>query len=209
MATPTRERLLDAALRLFAERGFQGTSVGDIEAAAGLTPRGGAFYKHFESKRRILEVALERHFDELDTTEAVVEFMPIGDWRAELTLLVRWSLHQLDRMQPLIRIIHREADTFPELVEEYRERIVRRGYALGSEWMKHKLKEVGLSDFDCDAYAALAVGAIVNYRVQEALLGEVPAEVSEERFVDAFLTLWTTFGEATLARHENREESHD
>ena len=54
--------------------------------------------------------------------------------------------------------------------------------------------------------ARVAVGAIVNYRVQEALLGEVPADVSEERFIDAFISLWTTFGEATLARHE-REES--
>ena len=39
---PTRERILAAALELFAERGYRGTSIGEIEAAAGLSPRSGA-----------------------------------------------------------------------------------------------------------------------------------------------------------------------
>src|SRR2546421_9024600 len=38
----TRARILDAAMALFAERGYQGTTVGDIEQAAGLAPRSGA-----------------------------------------------------------------------------------------------------------------------------------------------------------------------
>ena len=42
----TRQRLLDEGMRLFAERGFRATGVGDIEAAAGLQPRRGALYKH-------------------------------------------------------------------------------------------------------------------------------------------------------------------
>ena len=46
---PTRERILLAARRLFAEQGYKGTSVGEIEAAAGLSPRAGALYKHFPS----------------------------------------------------------------------------------------------------------------------------------------------------------------
>ena len=43
-----------AALPLFARQGFRGTSVGEIEAAAGLSPRSGALYKHFASKRDVL-----------------------------------------------------------------------------------------------------------------------------------------------------------
>lgn len=190
----TRDRLLDAALHLFAERGFRGTSVGDIEAAAGLTARGGGFYKHFESKRQILEVALERHLSELQTTESVMDLMPLGDWRAELTLLSRWTLQQLGNMRPLIQIIHREAGDFPELVTRYHDRIVKQGYRLASDWIKHKTKEAGLPDQDADAFAAVGLGALVNYRIQEALLGEPPAGVSEKRFLDAYLAVWTLFG---------------
>ena len=44
----TRQQIIDTAARLFASRGFDGTSMSDLAAAAGLTK--GAFYHHFESK---------------------------------------------------------------------------------------------------------------------------------------------------------------
>ena len=48
----TREALLREAARLFAERGFRGTSVEEIGAACGVS--GPAVYKHFASKDDLL-----------------------------------------------------------------------------------------------------------------------------------------------------------
>src|SRR5215218_9307673 len=62
----TADRIVDEGLRLFAENGFQGTTVGEIERRAGLTPRAGALYKHFPSKEAVLEAAFERHVAELE-----------------------------------------------------------------------------------------------------------------------------------------------
>src|ERR1700761_2329096 len=53
---PTREKLLDEAARLFARRGFHGTSTEDLGAACGIS--GPAVYKHFASKDEVLEVML-------------------------------------------------------------------------------------------------------------------------------------------------------
>ena len=53
-APTTRERIITEAMRLFAERGYRGTTVGDIEQAAGLAPRAGGLYKHFASKDEVL-----------------------------------------------------------------------------------------------------------------------------------------------------------
>ena len=47
----TRARLLDAALKEFAIRGYDATSVGDICSAADVSK--GAFYHHFESKQAL------------------------------------------------------------------------------------------------------------------------------------------------------------
>jgi AcrR family transcriptional regulator len=44
----TRQRIIEAAARLFARTGFHGTSMADLAAATGLTK--GAFYSHFDSK---------------------------------------------------------------------------------------------------------------------------------------------------------------
>ena len=58
-AAETRERLLRAAADMFAERGYDGTRVADIAAAAGLS--NGALYAHFGSKAELLVGALRAH----------------------------------------------------------------------------------------------------------------------------------------------------
>ena len=61
----TRERLLEAAITLFARQGYEATSIADIQRACGLAPGSGALYKHFSSKRELLEVATRRYVDRL------------------------------------------------------------------------------------------------------------------------------------------------
>ncbi|MFI7633206.1 TetR family transcriptional regulator [Nonomuraea sp. NPDC049400] len=58
-AAETRERLLQAAAEVFAERGYDGTRVADIAAAAGVS--NGALYAHFSSKADLLVSALKAH----------------------------------------------------------------------------------------------------------------------------------------------------
>ena len=58
-AAETRERLLRAAADVFAERGYDGTRVADIAAAAGVS--NGALYAHFPSKANLLVDALRTH----------------------------------------------------------------------------------------------------------------------------------------------------
>ncbi|NUR92466.1 MAG: TetR/AcrR family transcriptional regulator [Nonomuraea sp.] len=58
-AAETRERLLRAAVEVFAARGYDGTRVADIAAAAGVS--NGALYTHFGSKADLLVAALREH----------------------------------------------------------------------------------------------------------------------------------------------------
>lgn len=83
-AVNTRERIIDAALELFLERGYQGTSIARIETKAGLVPRAGAFYRHFESKEALaIEVARSR-VSEDPHDFAFASLGDYGDTRAEL-----------------------------------------------------------------------------------------------------------------------------
>jgi len=79
-AAETRERLLRAAADVFAERGYDGTRVADIAAAAGVS--NGALYAHFASKADLLTGALRRHGRNLladmfaaDPDQSVVELL--------------------------------------------------------------------------------------------------------------------------------------
>ena len=54
----TEERILNHSMRLFLERGYNGTSIDDITQAAGLTK--GALYWHFRSKEDLLKRIIEQ-----------------------------------------------------------------------------------------------------------------------------------------------------
>jgi AcrR family transcriptional regulator len=59
----TRQALIDAALRLFAERGFEATTVADIADAADVSPR--TFFTYFPAKEDVLFVGAKDRIERL------------------------------------------------------------------------------------------------------------------------------------------------
>ncbi|KQX61742.1 TetR/AcrR family transcriptional regulator [Angustibacter sp. Root456] len=57
------ESLLAVAVRVYTERGFDGTSMGDLASAAGLSKS--SLYHHVESKEQLLRLALDRAVEPL------------------------------------------------------------------------------------------------------------------------------------------------
>jgi AcrR family transcriptional regulator len=71
-----RRAILDAVTPVFAERGYEGATVGDLEAATGLS-RGGIFF-HFGHKRTLYLAAIRHSFDRLHERLGRME-LPGGD----------------------------------------------------------------------------------------------------------------------------------
>jgi len=59
----TREAIIDAALDLFAHKGFEATTIEDIAAAADVSPR--TFFRYFESKVDLVMARNEAHGDKI------------------------------------------------------------------------------------------------------------------------------------------------
>ena len=66
----TRQRLLEAATRLFSQQGYDATGVAEICANAGVSK--GAFYHHFESKQAVFLALLEDWLARLDAAFTTV-----------------------------------------------------------------------------------------------------------------------------------------
>jgi AcrR family transcriptional regulator len=189
MAAPrdTRARIIAAAMELFAARGYSGTSIGEIEAAAGLAPRSGGLYKHFASKEELLEAALSERIAEIDAFNARLELEPLGDLRAELILVARWGLAELARERQLIRIVMRDGGRVPELAERFHATVVRRGTDLAARTLERYAAERGIRVPDPEALGEVLCASLVGFNLQQVMFGDGFADVDADRFAAAWV----------------------
>jgi len=96
--------LLDVAVAVFTERGYDGTSMGDIAAAAGLSKS--SLYHHVPSKEQLLRLALERAVEPLFavTREPGAITGPAVD---RLEYVVRREVHVLVEHLPFVTLLLR------------------------------------------------------------------------------------------------------
>ncbi len=86
----TKEKIFDAALDLFAERGYDGVSTRDIAAAVGI--KDSSIYKHYASKDEILEKILEyplTRLTKIGPPGVIVDFTMIGKVSPEEEIVSR------------------------------------------------------------------------------------------------------------------------
>jgi AcrR family transcriptional regulator len=188
----TRERIVTEAMRLFAEQGFRGTTVGEIEEAAGLVPRSGGLYKHFRSKEEVLEAGIDRQVSGIELIEPALETLPLGDPRAELMLAGRWAFAELASEMPLMKVVQKDGDRFPEIAAKVNARIIARGHEQSVTLVSRLFGDL-LDEREVAALAALAVGGLVGYRLEEAMFG--PRPVSEDDFLEAWVDVLMSYAE--------------
>ena len=82
----TKEKILEEALKLFAQSGYMGTSMNDIASKLGVTKA--ALYKHYKSKQEILDSIIEK-MNELDIERVKLYEMPEGDLEKGLQLSIK------------------------------------------------------------------------------------------------------------------------
>src|SRR5437764_14571190 len=125
-SSPTRDRLLDEAMRLFGERGYDATSVAEIERSVGLTPGAGGLFHHFRTKEAVLVAGIDRHLPRLEAVRQIRGAVPPpGDLRPELTLVPRYVFLELEEEQELLRVLISENRQRPHLLAGAVEQVAR------------------------------------------------------------------------------------
>lgn len=181
-STPTRDRLLDEAMRLFGDRGYDATSVAEIERSAGLTPGAGGLFHHFRTKEAVLVAGIERHLARLEAVRHIRGAIPpLGDVRAELTLVARYVFLELDEEQELLRVLVSQGRQRPHLLSGAVEQVVRGTFdEFAALLARSGVTEVG---------AALALGSLVAFASAELLLGQAPVAADREEVVATWVEM--------------------
>ncbi|MFG2005236.1 TetR/AcrR family transcriptional regulator [Spirillospora sp. NPDC048911] len=122
-SSPVERRILDAAVRLFAERGFDGTSVQEIVTAAAVTK--GALYHYFDSKDDLLyeiyHTLITRQLADLDRVVAAGR-PPRETIRAILSELIQSTAEHIDEAKVFSRESHRLDEDYMHVLRSDRRR---------------------------------------------------------------------------------------
>lgn len=116
----TEAKILNAAQRLFARRGYGGTTTRDLAQAAGVAE--GTLFRHFESKKAILvQVATDGWVELL--TDLLTELSEMASYKA-IGQVMRRRMGNLPRNADLMRVCFMEAQFHPELREQVQGEVI-------------------------------------------------------------------------------------
>lgn len=189
--TPTRERILDEAMRLFSQHGYAATSIAKIEAAAGLTPGAGGLYHHFASKEAVLAAGIERQLSRLAALREIRQVLgSLGDLKAELTLTARYILAELDSESELLRILASDARNRPKLLKTAVEQLVSSMFTSFATWIAERA-ERAIPIEEATTIATFGLGSLLSSRLLRDVLG-IPAPVDDLALVDTWVQMMIT-----------------
>jgi AcrR family transcriptional regulator len=166
-----RRELLDAAVLVFARKGFRAARVGDIAEEAGVAH--GLLYHYFRSKDEVLETIFRDTWQLLESECGRIEAAGVP-LREQLRRFARIYLGSWLMTPELIGVLVREIARSPDLGERVGE---IRGVFLALERMIQSAKERGDVRGDCNVqFAACAVYGALEEILTGWVLGQLPAQ---------------------------------
>ncbi|MFM7363689.1 MAG: TetR/AcrR family transcriptional regulator [Cuspidothrix sp.] len=116
----TRTKILQAAQRLFAAQGFEGTTTRDLAQSAGVAE--GTLFRHFANKKAILvEVATNGWVDIL--TDLLTELSEMGSYKA-IAQVMRRRMWNLRKNADIMRVCFMEVQFHPDLRDRIQTEVI-------------------------------------------------------------------------------------
>ncbi|WAC91552.1 TetR/AcrR family transcriptional regulator [Mycobacterium sp. Aquia_213] len=194
-----RDRLLAEALKLFAAKGYAATSVADIQRASGLAPGSGALYKHFASKRELLEAAVTHRIDSIVAAREQFDAGQPGSVEQAVRTAGQLIWSNLNQSEDLLKVMLREPEELGDLDEKTWQVITDNAYQRFADELTASNRSGRTSIPDPEAAAAVAIASLSYAATLQALSGRLPGNVEEDRYFEAWVTQTVSF----LAQHTN------
>ncbi len=181
--TDRRRELIDAAVRVFARKGFHAARVGDIAEEAGVAH--GLLYHYFRSKDEVLETIFRETWQAFQADTERIE-QADAPFREQLRRFARIYLGSWLTAPELIGVLVREIARSPDLPERVDE---ISGVFLALQRIVEGARTRGEIRADCDAaFAAFALYGALEEVLTAWVLGQLPGDEEDvERAVSTFV----------------------
>lgn len=205
------QELLDAALAVFAERGYRNTRIDDIAEAAGVTK--GAVYHYFATKEELLLRAIEHYHDRAFGQIDEVLRHARGPASARIRLMMRKAFGGADptgQKMTLALILQGVRHDLPAAHQQWLRGGPIKGWRLLASLIEEG-KRAGefRADADAEVAARVAISGLITQIIWRPLAVDVPELlIDDDRLIDSAVelllhSLWPAILVNTTATKEN------
>ena len=185
------EELVAAALEVFVERGYDGTTLADVARRAGVTK--GTIYLYFENKEALFKAVVRQTIVPVIAQGEALARSFTGSARDLLEQLVReyWRLVGETALAGIPKLMMAEAATFPELTRFYYDEVVARGHRLMAGVIERGITNGEFRPVDVMLAAKLAMSPLMHATVvRRAFASCMPEGFNIQAYLDTHIDLY-------------------
>jgi len=171
-AEQRHEQLLDRALEMFLEKGFELTTIEAIAASISMTKR--TIYSRYQDKRALFRATVQRAVDQWIVPIDVLTAADTGDLETALLEIARIRVSNSFSPAGLLlqRIINAESFRFPEILRSYEAGVLPAINFLADLFRRHQGRE--LSKLEDPVFDAMMFLSMVGAASRVVVLGKQP-----------------------------------
>lgn len=185
-----REQIVDAAMRVFAQKGFTRATNKDIAREAGITA--GLIYHYFDNKEALLRAIIEER-----SPIKLLRSLPSETFQLSPETFLRFLIQQVllvaegEHFVQLLRVLLPEIIHNPQ-VSPLGVTVLQEALGFLSHYLAAKMESGELVQTDADLVAQTLIGCIIGFVLRRQILRDSSAlQYSHEQIIETLVT--TTF----------------
>jgi len=186
----TREKILETAIELFAEKGFNGTTTKEIAEAAEVNES--LIFRHFSTKRDLYGAIIEKKIDEEPGIELPLQ--TYKDTKDDYLIFKSIAERMLDKCgkdSSFIRLLHFSALEGHELSDMFFNTYVEYVDMLLCDYIESRIAEGAFKKIHALSASQAFIGMVVNHIIVKELFGEKKRnKTTNEELVETFVTVF-------------------
>jgi len=165
------QELLDAALDLFAEKGFAATRSEEVAARAGVAK--GTLYLYYPSKEELLKAVVQHNLSRLIAEGAEMVDAFEGPTTELLPILMRvwWERVGNTRASAIFKIMMSEARNFPDIAQFYADEVIQPAKLLLSRTLARGIERGEFRDVPLKETTSLLLSPMIFMSLHKHSLG--------------------------------------
>lgn len=183
----TKEKIQNAALKLFSQKGFNGATTSEIAREAGVAE--GTIFRYFPTKKDLLLGVVNPVI--VDTLRDVIEKTKHSSPEEVLEAILYNRLELVSQNIELVKIIVSEIQFHPEIKEKFLTQIILPAIDLIQDYFKDQQQKGILRDIDTEISVRVLLGMAAVFVIWKyAIGGEKYVKFSDEAVVSTIIDIF-------------------